>query len=281
MIIVAAATGEYGRLVVENLLERVPPSDVAVAVRNPGKAEAWAARGVAVRFGNYDQPETLRSAFEGADRLLFISGPVSNEISARVQQHRNVVTAAAQADVGWIGYTSGIGADMVTDGVLGEHQATEKMITEAGLAHAFLRHPIYHDLFVTPQLRAAAEAGELTSNTRGRGLNTATRADLAAAAAALLTSNEQSREVYEFTGPLWTYPQLADVLSEVSGRPVRYRESDSDEGIVGMLGLAEFIQAGGFEYQTPDLEQVLGHPASSLRDCVEAALDPYRPGHIR
>jgi NAD(P)H dehydrogenase (quinone) len=276
MIVVSAATGEFGRLVVERLLDSVDPSEVAVAVRDPAKADRWAERGVDVRFGNYDDAASLEAAFGRTDQLLFISGPVAEDVtSRRVDQHRNVVDAATRAGVGRIVYTSGLGADAVEEGVLGEHHATERMIAESGWQFTFLRHPIYHDFFVTPYLQQAVDAGELTSNTGGRGLNTATRADLAEAAAAVLTNEEHNRGAYDFTGRLWSYPELAQVLTDVTGRPVQYRETDTDDGIVGMLGLAEFIRSGGFEYQSPDLEHVLGHPPMSLRDTVEQALKAH------
>ena len=271
MIVVAAATGEYGSLVVENLLQRVSPSEVAVAVRNPRKAEQWSDRGVDVRFADYDHPGSLREAFRGAGRLLFISSPVSDAAGSRVDQHRKVVEAAADAGVGTIAYTSGVGADVVEHGVLGEHNATEQIISESGLPHIFLRHPLYSDLFITAEvLRSAVEAGEVSSNTGGRGLNTAFRVDLAEAAAVVLSRDDLDQDLYEFTGPLWTYPQLAEVLTNVSRQPVKYREVEGDEA--DPLGLTQVIRAGGFEYQTPDLQQVLGHPPVTLREAVAKAL---------
>lgn len=272
MIVVSAATGEFGRLVVERLLERVHASTVAVAVRNPGKAKDWAAVGVEVRQADYDDPASLRRAFAGADRLLFISAPVLEGSRSRVDQHRNVVAAARDARVGRIFYTSGLGADVVEEGVLGEHHATEEMIVESGLAYTLLRHPIYNDYLIHPGLQSAVDTGELTSNTRGRGVNMASRADLAEAAAIILTGPDHDQNAYNFTGQLWTYPELAEVLSNVSGRDVKYREVDEDQGIIGMLGLAPFIQAGAFELQTPDLENVLGHPSTNLHEAVRRAL---------
>ena len=274
MIVISAATGAFGRLVVERLLERVPVSTVAVAVRNPGKAEDWAAVGVEVRQADYDDPDSLRTAFAGADRLLFISAPVSEGPTSRLDQHRNVVAAARDAGGKRIFYTSGLGADVVEYGILGEHHATEQMIAESGLPYTLLRHPIYNDYLIHPGLQAAVDAGELTSNTRGRGLNMASRADLAEAAAIMLAGNDHDQNAYNFTGQLWTYPELAQVLSDHSGRDVNYREVNEDQGIIGMLGLAPFIQAGAFEFQTADLNNVLGHPSTSLQEAVPKALAP-------
>jgi NAD(P)H dehydrogenase (quinone) len=151
---------------------------------------------------------------------------------------------------------------------------TERFIRDSGLAHTILRNPIYSDFFINPQLQAAIETGEVTSSTQGRGMNTATRADLAEAAAAAILDPQSIGRAYNFTGRLWSFPELAEVLSEVSGRPVSYQEVDSDEGIVAFLGLGSVIRAGGFESQTPDLEQILGRPPTSLADAVAAAVRP-------
>jgi len=267
MILVTGATGMLGRQVVDRLLDRLPATDVAVLVRDPAKAAELAARGVDVRLGDYDDPDSLRAAFAGAGTVLFISAPVT--YSGRLEQHRNVVHAAAATDVGRIAYTSGVGADFVDEGVLGEHHQTEEWIAQSGLPAVILRHPIYSELYINPGLQAAVEAGELTSSTGGRGLNTATRADLAAAAASAVTATEPSA-TYNFTGSLWTFPELAEVLGEVSGRPVAYREVETEEGFLGVL--AEVIRSGGFEIETDDLERVLGRPPMTLRETVLAAL---------
>ena len=50
MIVLSAATGELGRLVVDQLLTRVPASDGALAVRDVHKAADLADRGVLMRL---------------------------------------------------------------------------------------------------------------------------------------------------------------------------------------------------------------------------------------
>jgi len=72
-ILVTGATGKLGSKVVESLLKSIPTSDLAVSVRNPEKAEGLRARGIEVRQGDFDNPETLDNAFTGIDRLLIIS----------------------------------------------------------------------------------------------------------------------------------------------------------------------------------------------------------------
>ena len=268
MIVVSAATGEFGRLVVDQLLDRMPASEVAVAVRNVHKAADLADRGVQVRHGDYDRTDTLRQAFDGADRLLFISAPDGNE--RRTLQHQNVVDAAGVAGVGRLLYTSALGADVIDEGGLADHHATERAVRESGLSYTILRQPIYSEWFIYPGLREVISNGTLTSSTGGRGMNTALRADLAEAAANLLTSHDRLGEGYNFTGRRWTFDELAQVLSEISGRQITCQEVGDDEGIMTMIGPA--VREGAFEVQTEDLERVLGHPSTSLRTAVAAAL---------
>jgi NAD(P)H dehydrogenase (quinone) len=95
----------------------VPASGVAVAVRDVHKAADLADRGVQVRYGDYDEPDSLRDSFNGADRLLFISAPGSDS-GERMRQHHNVVDAARTSSVGHLVYTSGLGADVSNEGGL-------------------------------------------------------------------------------------------------------------------------------------------------------------------
>jgi len=103
MILVTGATGQLGAAVVRQLLARTDPANIAVLVRDPGKAADLARRGVSVRLGEYGDPGSLARAMEGVDRVLLIA---SSEFQQRVQQHQNVIDAAQAAGVGLLGFTS-------------------------------------------------------------------------------------------------------------------------------------------------------------------------------
>ncbi|MEY4427136.1 MAG: hypothetical protein RL535_1434, partial [Pseudomonadota bacterium] len=84
MIAITGATGQLGRLVVQELLKTQAAPQIIAAVRNPAKAQDLAALGVQVRQADYTQPDTLRTAFAGVDKLLLIS---SSEVGQRATQH--------------------------------------------------------------------------------------------------------------------------------------------------------------------------------------------------
>ncbi len=108
MIIITGATGALNGATVDHLLDRMPADRIAVAVRDPARAQRFADRGVQVRRADYAEPDTLPSAFEGADQLLLVSqnDPTADGVSL----HRTAIKAAAAAGVGRILYTSHQGA---------------------------------------------------------------------------------------------------------------------------------------------------------------------------
>ncbi|WP_454314683.1 NAD(P)H-binding protein [Streptomyces phaeoluteigriseus] len=272
MIVVTAASGALGRLVIDQLTARCPADRVVAAVRDPGKAAELSARGIRVRIGDYDAPATLRDAFEGADRLLLISSPELDP-TRRADQHRAAIDAARQAGVGSIVYTSFLGADTQADGMTAAHHTTERALSVSGLPHTVLRHPFYSEAFLNESLRTAVASGHLADGTGGRGLNTALRSDLAEAAARVLTEDGHLGRAYDFTGSLWDYGQLAKALSRLSGRPVVTRDRpDRAPGAQGWL--EDQVRTGALEQQTDDLLDVLGHPATPLDQAVSTILTP-------
>jgi NAD(P)H dehydrogenase (quinone) len=269
MYVVTGVTGKLGRVAVEELLEQVPAGEVAVVARDPRKAADLAERGVDVRHGDYEDPASLRTAFAGADVLLFVSSPDITP-GTRPRQHGNVVDAAVAAGVGRVVYTSAIGAADATPGFLADHTVTEELLTASGLPHTALRNTFYLEALVNPGLRAAVDAGELLGADEGSPVNFATIADLGLAAARALTGAGHPT-AYELRGPVFTVADLARTVSEASGRTVTYRpvpvEAVGEAGFVHQL-----IASGLFSQPSDDLEKLIGRPPTSLREAVEAVL---------
>src|SRR5437660_3139600 len=155
MIVVSGAGGHLGRLVVAGLLEKVPAERVVAATRRPEALADFAARGVQVRRSDLDEPDTLPAAFDGADRLLLISG---DTVGHRVAQHKAAVDAAASVGVQHLVYTSVLHADRTSLGLAADHTATEEIIAGFGLPHTFLRNCWYTEMF-EQRARAGAETG--------------------------------------------------------------------------------------------------------------------------
>lgn len=283
MIVVTAATGQLGQLVVDGLLRSVPADQIAVAVRNPDKAAGFVARGVAVRVADYDDPASLRAAFTGADKILFISGA---GVPERGEQHLRVVEAIKEVGTGQLAYTSVLRADTSTLLVAPDHKATEQAIRDAGIPFTFLRNGWYTENFA-PRIAAALRTGTLAGNaTPGATLASATRIDYADAAVAALTGEGHLNAVYELAGDVeWSFTDLAAELTKQTGQPVAYQQLSADEHEkllidAGMpAGFAAFtvhtdqgITEGELADGSGDLHRLIGRPTTSLSDGVAAIL---------
>lgn len=116
MMVITGASGQLGRLVIEELLKSTPADAIVAAARNPDKVQDLAARGVRVRQADYDRPETLDQAFNDADKVLLIS---SSEVGRRFPQHQAAIDAAKRAGVKLMAYTSILRADSSPLGLAG------------------------------------------------------------------------------------------------------------------------------------------------------------------
>ncbi len=241
MILVTGATGQLGRLVIQELLKSVPPAQVIAAVRSPEKADDLAALGVVVRKADYSQPATLDSAFTGVDKALLIS---SNELGQRSTQHKAVIDAAKRAGVKLLAYTSVVHADTSALGLAAEHRETEDYLHASGVPAAVLRNGWYHENYTASLPSALAHGTHFGSAGEGR-ISSAARADYAAAAAAVLTSAaNQAGKVYELAGDTsYTLSDFAALIAQQSGQPVVYTdlpEADFKGALIG-AGLPEPI----------------------------------------
>jgi NAD(P)H dehydrogenase (quinone) len=221
MIVVTGASGHLGRLVVQGLLEKVPAERVVAAVRAPEKALDLAERGVIVRKADYDEPETLAPAFDGAEKVLFVS---SSEVGKRLPQHQAVIEAAQKADVGHVVYTSAPKADTSALVLAPDHKATEEIIRSSGLTYTFLRNCWYNENF-QPSIEQAARTGGFIGSAGDGRVASAARADFAAAAVAVLTGEGHENKIYELSGDVaWTYADLAAEIGKATGNEIVYTD---------------------------------------------------------
>lgn len=275
MIVVTGASGQLGRLVVERLKRKLSADQIVAAVRTPGKATDL---GVVVRKADYDQPDTLASAFEGADKVLLISG---SEVGRRVSQHQAVVEAAQNAGVAHLAYTSAPKADTSPLILAPEHKATEEIIRGSGLTFTLLRNGWYHEVHEQTVRDAVDNGGFAGSAGEGRTASAA-RADYADAAVAVLTGHGHENKIYELAGDVaWTRSELAATISEAAGKPVTYTDLTPEQHQAALVGAglpeatARFVVAldgntrdGLLGGTSRHLRALIGRPSTPISDFV-------------
>ncbi|MEN0580082.1 SDR family oxidoreductase [Phytobacter palmae] len=282
MIAITGATGQLGALAVEELLKTVKANEIVAIVRNPLKADALTQKGVDVRQADYGDQEALTAALSGVEKLLLIS---SSEVGQRAVQHRNVINAAKAAGVKFIAYTSLLHADKSPLGLHVEHVETEKMLADSGIPYALLRNGWYTENYLASAPAALAHGVFIGAAGEGK-IASATRADYAAAAARVISTDGHAGKVYELAGDsAWTLSELAAELSKQSGKPVVYQnlsETDFASALKG-VGLPDVFanlladsdigaSKGGLFDDSHTLSKLIGRPTTPLAESVKGIL---------
>lgn len=284
MIVVTGATGKLGNHVIHELLKTVPAAQIVAAVRSIEKASALAALGVQVRMADYSRPDTLATAFAGAEKVLLIS---SSEVGRRVAQHQAVVDASLAANVKLIAYTSILRADTSKLGLATEHLATEQSIRRSGLPFVFLRNGWYLENH-TEALAPALQHGAILGAAQDGRFAAATRQDYAAAAAAVLTGTGHENTVYELAGDAsYTLAELAAEVSKAANKTVVYQNLSPREYETALLGfglpapVADLLAdsdagaaTGELDSTSHDLRTLIGRPTTSMAQAVRTAVTP-------
>ena len=278
-IAVTGATGELGRLVIDRLKQRVPAEQIVALVRDVHRAGTL---GVEARPADYTQPDALEAALAGVDTLLLIS---SSEIGQRVAQHTNVINAAKKAGVRRVVYTSVLHGDTSTLSLAPEHVDTEKALQASGLTHTILRNGWYTENYMGA-VGPALGLGTLYSSAADGRIASASRADYADAAVAVLTGQGHEGKTYELAGDTaYTLAELAAEISSQSGKSIGYQsipEADYaaaltkagvPEGFAAALASWDVAASQGALFDDSRvLSALIGHPTTPLAQSVKAAL---------
>lgn len=278
-IAITGATGQLGRLVVAGLKGTLPAAQLVALVRSPAKA---ADLGIAARAADYARPETLPTALAGVDTLLLIS---SSELGQRSAQHRHVIDAAKQAGVKHIVYTSLLHADVSPISLAVEHRDTEAALKDSGIVFTILRNGWYTENY-TGSLQGALAGGALIGSAGAGRISAATRADLAAAAVAVLSTPGHAGRIYELAGDTaWTLADLAAEVSRQTKRDIPYRNLAPADHAAALTGfglpgwLAEAIAGwdacaaqGALFDDGRQLSRLIGRPTTPLSVAVADAL---------
>ena len=238
MYAITGSSGQLGTLVIDRLLAKVPADQIVATVRRIEDGAALKQKGVTVRQADYDVPETLKAAFAGVDKLLLIS---SSEVGRRTPQHLAVIDAAKAAEVKLIAYTSVLHADSSPLGLAPEHRDTEAALGNSGVPYVLLRNGWYSENHLAGLPAVLAHNALLGSAKEGR-ISSAPRADYAAAAVAVLTSEGQAGRIYELAGDeSWSLADLAAEIGRQTGRDIPYQDMPEDAyaGVLKQSGMPD------------------------------------------
>jgi uncharacterized protein YbjT (DUF2867 family) len=263
MILITGATGTVGKELTQQLLEIGQP--IRLLTRDVRKLAALEGR-VEIAEGDLIQPETLKPALQGIERVFLVT--------SSTQQDANVLQAAKEAGVSHVVKLSTFEA---VDPQMAEHvkwhHEREELIRASGLAWTFLRPTMFMSTALD-WARTIREEG-LFNFPGGEGRVPAIDPwDIAAVAAVALTKPGHEGQAYSLNGPQnLSFGEMAQVLAEVIDKPVRYvdipdeaaaeqmRKAGLPEYVVsGLVGTFAVLRSGRLSYTTEDVERVTGRP---------------------
>ena len=238
MICITGAGGTVGSEVVKQLeLAKVP---FRVAYFSKEKVNAALAKGTNAVIIDYNHPETLRTAFQGCDKL-FLLGP--NALN-QTQLELNAVEAAKAVGVQHIVKQSVMGAEDEAFSLALIHRPVEQAIEASGMTWTFLRPNSFMQNVVTFMSETIkAESAFYSASGEAKIAHIDVR-DIAAVAVKALTEPTHAGQAYTLTGPeALTYDELAQKLSVVLGRSISHISLPPEDLKHGMLaeGLPDAI----------------------------------------
>ena len=223
----------------------------------------------------YDTSQTTIDALTGADVLFMVSG---RESANRLQEHKNLIDAAKIAGVKHIVYTSFYQAAAdATFTLARDHAATEAYIQEQGFTYTFIRDNFYMDFFVD----LCREYGEIKGSAASGKVSAVVRDDVVAVALAILKNPQNfANQVLDMTGPeSLSMAEIADIVGIAWKKNITYIEETVEEAYESRkawpaedweydswVSTYTAIAKGELQVVSNDIENILGCPATSLRE---------------
>lgn len=282
-LLVTGASGKLGKLVLDALLKRgVAASDIIATTRETARLADYAAKGIEIRKADFNDPDAIKAAFAGADRVAIISTDALDGAGTRIKQHTGAVAAAKAAGVRHIVYTSMPQPDNTKVIFSPDHLKTEEAIKASGLGYTILRNTWYQEnMFMNlPQVLASGQW--YTSTGEGRIAHVA-REDCAEAIAAALASGSDEKAIYTLTGSeARTTAEIAALASEITGKPIAVIQLTDEQLAGGMkqAGVPDFMiptiisfeaatREGDLSALTGDVETLTGRKPKPFRAFFE------------
>lgn len=281
MIAITGATGALGSRVARHLADQ--GERLRLLARDAGRLPAGLDAEVAL-IESYTDDAGLRAGLAGCRTMLLVSG---RESSDRVREHTTVVEAAQTAGVEKIVYVSFQGAAPQARFTFArDHWHTEQLIATTGLTAVVLR-----DCFYLAALVGLVAPDGVIRGPAGDGKVAAVgHDDVAAVASRVLVSDQWDGATLDVTGPeALSLTAVADRLSEVVGRPIRYEPETESEAyasrqqfgapafeVAGWVTSYQAIADGEVAQVSDTVERVTGRVPQSLSQFLAANPSTWR-----
>ncbi|SEW36482.1 SDR family oxidoreductase [Chitinophaga arvensicola] len=262
-ILITGATGHIGTTLAKQLSAQGVPFRALVRNADNNTQTIAALPGAEIVTGDFNDAGSLANALLGIEKAFLLTN--SSEQAEQLQI--NFVEAAIRSGLPHIVKLSQLHASAASPvRFLRYHAAVEAKIRWSGIPWTFLRPNLFMQGLmgfrdsIVHQGKFFATAGEAP-------ISIVDTRDIAAIAAAALTTAGHEGRVYDITGPQsLTHTQLAAILSDALGKPVQYINV-TDEQLLPAL-----LQAGFPAWQAEGLIEDYAHYARGEAAAVSNAV---------
>jgi uncharacterized protein YbjT (DUF2867 family) len=279
-ILVTGATGTIGKEVVRAL--RAKNLAVRAGARTPAKLEALEKLGAEVVSLDFENPASVKAAFQGVDRLFLLTPFVEHPI-AMVEA---ALAAAKAAGVRFVLRMSASGADPNAPAPLPrEHGLSEKLVKESGLSWAIIQPNFFMDNFLNYSADSIKGQNAVYGASGTGKVTYVSSADVGAVAAEILANPEKhASKTYAITGgEAVTDAEAAATISEVLGREIKFVGMSGDDYgaalrsfqlpgwmVDALVFLEAGVKANGWAAQTATtVKDLTGREPERLRSFIE------------
>jgi uncharacterized protein YbjT (DUF2867 family) len=215
-ILITGATGNIGGEVVKHLVDK--KLSLRALVRDREKAFHLGTQGIELAQGDFSQPESLPAALQGVEKAFLVLPNMLNQVALECA----FIDAAKQAGVKQIVKLSVMRAGEVSSTFQKWHRQIEEHLEQSGLAWTHLRpNMLMQNMRWFAQ--TIAQNGEFYNCIGNTKVSHVDGQDVAAVAAACLSETGHEKKAYVLTGTkALSFTEMADILSAVMGKPVKY-----------------------------------------------------------
>jgi uncharacterized protein YbjT (DUF2867 family) len=246
MILVTGASGTVGRAVLDEVRKNGAP------VRAMYRAESEARKapaGVTTVIADFGLKDTLLAALTKVRTVFLVCSPVPE----LVELESNVIDACKAVGVEHVVLNSASGAADYPKSFPSWHRKVEDKLKGSGLPYTILRPNGFMQNILAFHAPSIREQGAFYSAMGSARTSFLDVRDLGAAAARVLAEPQtHTGQIYELNGPEGvTSSELAERISQVAGRPVKYVEIPEQTQRKAMLdgGMPEWQATALLELQ--------------------------------
>ena len=271
MILITGASGSVGGTVLKKVL--ASGAKATAMYRSEGDARG-ASTTAATVIADFTDKDSLRRAFKGVESLFLVCSPIPQ----LVELESNAIEVAKENGVRHLVLNSSLGAGQWDRSFPKWHTEVEHILEGSGVPYSIVRPNSFMQnitAFFAQTIQTQDAFYSSMGNSRASFIHVQ---DIADVVAALLATGKPQNKAYELNGPeALSYSNVADRISRIAGRTIRYVDIPMSEQKKAMLGagmpewqaqalldLQEYYLQGNGGELSDDVQRITGHPPRNL-----------------